>query len=91
MLFKCIRRCHGYKRRLWEVDQTVEVGSDEEQPPHHFVAISAPEPVKVVEPEKPMSLASMTNTPVITTGMAAGLDHSQPQEPETSGKRRKKK
>lgn len=84
--FKCVNSCHGYKRRFWNVGETVSVGDDEENPPRHFVEVNGDAPVEV-KIEEPMSLASMSRQPVITTGMATGLQGPQTDAPGQPPKR----
>lgn len=93
MKYKVKQDCYGYKRRYWTAGQIVDL-SDNETPPHHFEkvlgAVVAPEPPKEVK-----TLSEIGKPPVITTGMAAGLNNQDTvNNPvpvvQTKGGRRKK-
>lgn len=69
-------RCFGFKRKLWEVGQIVDLG-DNETPPHHFVLISSTEAkeAKKVVVEKPMSFSEMQKAEKKDAGgFASGLN-----------------
>lgn len=75
--YKVIRRCHGFRRRLWEEGQIVDIDPSE-NPPHHFVMIEDKE-VPKVEPIKDVhSLADLQKTPEVKGGMGLGLPKEEP-------------
>ena len=85
-------RCHGFRRRIWEVGQIVDIDPTE-NPPHHFVRIKDDATQKVeekVSDQQPLS--SFGKTPEVKGGMASSMkDVVTPiQRPMRRGKKTKK-
>lgn len=60
MNYKCIRRCYGFRNRMWEEGNVAENVTPEEKIPYHFEKISSnvpvTEPVVVNDPMKPVEI-----------------------------------
>jgi hypothetical protein len=86
--YKVIRTCHGFKGRLWEEGQIVEL-EDDETPPSHFVDYFSVEPKKeepVIEkkdPQKPMPIE--VGKPIKPEGgFASSVENDLPKPIETA-------
>ena len=86
--YKVITRCHGFRRRIWEVGTIVDIAPGE-NPPRHFVKIddnSVPVPVPVVSDKH--SLSEIRKPPEVVGGM--GSSFIKPEIPQARRSNAKK-
>jgi hypothetical protein len=72
--YKVLRRCHGFRRRLWEAGTVVDIDPSE-NPPYHFELIKdneIPQAVKPVVDDK-IPLSAMAKPPEVVGGMGSSL------------------
>ncbi len=82
--YKVARRCHGFKGRMWEEGQIVDL-EDNDIPPYHFVRTDE-SPITEVKTEPLVALSDMGKIPEVKGGMNAGLE--KPVEPVKRGRKK---
>lgn len=92
--YKVMVKCWGFKRRMWNVGEVVDLG-DTEVPPRHFKLIGGdagnpapvPAPVDIMKPTE----LDLSGKPVKTVGGFAGnIDLVNPEPMETAATAKKK-
>lgn len=74
--YKVVTRCHGFRKRLWEIGQIVEIDPSE-NPPKHFVLVQGEVPAKPVETDQ-MPLSALGKSPEVKGGMASSMPFQEP-------------
>ena len=85
--YRVIRKCIGFKGRMWQKGQIVDL-EDHEKPPHHFELINKheePKPVEVRGEVSTLSEMSAKIAPQSTTGFA----HEYLKEQKANGEKLK--
>lgn len=88
--------CHGYKGRLWDEGEIVEL-EDDANPPNHFQLIEDGQPVEEKiedereDPQKPITVKPGGPPLRPKGGFAAKLPHKVPEPTMTAGKALKNK
>ena len=83
--YKVVTRCHGFRKRLWEIGQIVEIDPSE-NPPKHFVLVQGEIIAKPFESDQ-MPLSALGRPAEVKGGMASSMPF---QEPETRTRKPKK-